>query len=216
MCLLYSLASTVVIRSNFDDTSQCPKCQYKFILYGTKKFVACGECNHVACRHCHEDSHKGKTCQQVAKDKVELARKEEQQKKDEESGKARLVHRVAEAMTEAVLRKCPKCKIPYQKEIGCNKIICPGCKAFSCHLCQKQISNTKPYEHFCQTPHCNHTSCGKCNLWENINLAKEREQAGLKAEDEIGVDSGLLGNGKKKRKNGDAKRLPAKKRPRNH
>jgi len=91
-------------------------------------------------------------------------------------------------MFNAVVRKCPKCKKPFFKEEGCNKMTCP-CGAVSCYLCRQLI---KDYTHFCRTPHCNHASCGNCILLtdskEDDRLARrevalaEQKRAGAAAE----------------------------------
>lgn len=61
----------------------------------------------------------------------------------------------------AKIRKCPRCSKSTIKSEGCNKITC-GCGAKFCYVCRTSIKN---YEHFCQTPHCNHQSCRKCPLY---------------------------------------------------
>lgn len=61
-------------------------------------------------------------------------------------------------MTEALIRKCPKCSEPYVKDdgefalvslvlqtsltislAGCNKISCPSCRTISCYICMKIV-----------------------------------------------------------------------------
>lgn len=88
-------------------------------------------------------------------------------------------HTVEEAISAAKIRSCPKCKKAYIKSDGCNKISC-GCGSKSCYVCRKQISD---YAHFCQTPHCNHVSCGKCPLHTNDaeDDARAMREAGLAA-----------------------------------
>jgi E3 ubiquitin-protein ligase RNF216 len=102
-------------------------------------------------------------CEEVTKDAIET--------------KGRLT--VEEAITAAKIRKCPKCKNPFIKGDGCNKILC-GCGTLSCYLCGQLISG---YDHFCQTPHCKHESCNKCLLYTNTEKDDEvaMRTAGLSA-----------------------------------
>jgi len=58
----------------------------------------------------------------------------------EASDDARLskFHAVEEAMSAALIRRCPKpgCGEPYVKESStCNKIVCSACRTLSCYMC---------------------------------------------------------------------------------
>jgi hypothetical protein len=37
-----------------------------------------------------------------------------------------------------------------------QQIICSSCQSISCYVCRQEIKLEKPYEHFCQLPHCQH------------------------------------------------------------
>jgi TRIAD3 protein (E3 ubiquitin-protein ligase RNF216) len=121
---------------------------------------------------------------------------------DKENARAK----VADAMTAAVVRNCPCCKKPFVKEEGCNKMKCPNCKTLSCYLCRQKISG---YEHFCRTPHCDHSSCNKCILFtksvhQDDNRA--RREAALKEQEKLGAvaeDLGLLTPPPKEKKKGN-------------
>ena len=65
-----------------------------------------------------------------------------------------------------------------------------------CYVCRSPLDKLKnPYSHFCQTPHCDHSSCGKCQLYSNDAeddaqamrdagiAAKEKYEAELQKED---------------------------------
>ena len=85
---------------------------------------------------------------------------------------------VEEAMTNARVRECPKCKTRFYKTEGCNKMTC-SCKHVICYICRQTIKN---YSHFCQTPNCDHKSCNKCPLFTN-SVEDDRlamKEAGLK------------------------------------
>jgi hypothetical protein len=59
---------------------------------------------------------------------------------------------------------------------------CPTCSKFMCYICRSEIPVSIGYQHFCQTPHCQHKRCNKCPLYSNAeedDLRASRE-AGLK------------------------------------
>jgi hypothetical protein len=51
---------------------------------------------------------------------------------------------IANAISEAIVRKCKKCTLPVIKDSGCNRMVC-SCGAQFCYLCRKGISG---YNHF--------------------------------------------------------------------
>jgi len=90
---------------------------------------------------------------------------------------------VEEAISAAKIRNCPKCKKAFIKSDGCNKMRC-GCGVYVCYVCRSVITG---YEHFCQTPHCQHGNCKKCPLWtkaEEDDLRAMRE-AGIQAAEQV-------------------------------
>jgi TRIAD3 protein (E3 ubiquitin-protein ligase RNF216) len=99
----------VVEDANMRDTSKCPKCHYIAIVEETATTFPCPQCNFKSCRECGEEAHPGIRCDQV-------------ETKTETSGR----NKVEEAMTNAVIRKCPRplCRKPFMKTDGCNKITC--------------------------------------------------------------------------------------------
>lgn len=88
-----------------------------------------------------------------------------------------------EAISAALIRKCPQCSRKFIKSDGCNKITC-GCGAKVCYLCSQRING---YEHFCQTPHCTHQQCKKCPLHTNDgeDNARAMREAGYAAAAEV-------------------------------
>ena len=52
-----------------------------------------------------------------------------------------------------------------------------------CYVCRKEIPKNVAYAHFCQKPHCNHKSCGKCALYADVEKedAKRVKEAAKKA-----------------------------------
>ena len=51
-----------------------------------------------------------------------------------------------EQMTEAKIRRCPKCNTQFFKEEGCNKMTC-RCQCTMCYICRQFKID---YNHFCQ------------------------------------------------------------------
>ncbi|KAL8292530.1 hypothetical protein RQP46_001142 [Phenoliferia psychrophenolica] len=90
---------------------------------------------------------------------------------------------VEKAMSDAVKRNCPACGVAFQKESGCNKIVC-RCGFTQCFLCRKDIG-TEGYAHY-----CGHfrtvvgmpcSTCTRCSLWhtgdDNEAIQKAANQA---------------------------------------
>lgn len=88
---------------------------------------------------------------------------------------------VENALTDAVIRSCPRCATRFYKDSGCNKMRCPTCAAESCYVCRRLIADKVPYLHFCfcdcavsRRGHITRKGaaarevcrlCGKCSLW---------------------------------------------------
>lgn len=90
-------------------------------------------------------------------------------------------HAIEEAMSEALVRKCPHCSKPYIKLDGCNKMTCSACGKMSCFVCRKPIAN---YEHF-EGQGARRPTGTKCPLYdvnearveaERIRLARDEAQ----------------------------------------
>jgi hypothetical protein len=124
------------------------------------------DCNFKSCRHCGEESHIPLRCDEV---------------ESRHQAKGRV--RVEEAAAAAVIRNCPRCKKAVIKSDGCNRITC-ACHCKFCYCCRKEISG---YDHFCNTPFCQHlnrSDCGgKCPLYskdldaEDAKAAREAAEA---------------------------------------
>ncbi|KAF9443736.1 hypothetical protein P691DRAFT_764001 [Macrolepiota fuliginosa MF-IS2] len=140
-----------IAAAGLDNLEECPFCEYKAVFdvgFEEEKLFKCGGCASVSCRKCKKVDHLPKRCEEVEEDKKLDAR-----------------HLVEEAMTQALMRNCPKCKKAFIKESGCNKMACPNCRTLSCYICRKVIVG---YDHFNQNPGRAGTSsdAGKCVLWD--------------------------------------------------
>ena len=157
--------------AGIEDLVQCPACNYAVIMPDNQdKVFTCGnpECGKQTCRLCGEESHIPLTCEEVEKDDEVKART-----------------KVENAMTEAMLRECVKCKKKFFKEEGCNKMTCE-CGQTMCYLCRKPVSND--YKHFYGqggTP-----KKGLCPLWSNVSKLHTDEvtDAAKKAKNDVGVN----------------------------
>ncbi|GAA5917606.1 hypothetical protein JCM6882_004873 [Rhodosporidiobolus microsporus] len=108
----------------------CPFCPYAcFIENPDERLFRCerADCRKVSCRKCRKEGHVPLTC-------------------EEADSERRLpgVHAVAESMTAALIRNCPKCKVATAKIDGCNHMTCQ-CGAHWCYICRALI---KGYGHF--------------------------------------------------------------------
>src|SRR5271154_4263806 len=75
-------------------------------------------------------------------------------------------------MTEAFLRVCNKCKTPFLKSDGCNKMTC-RCGHAQCYICSQNVVG---YDHFSNLP-------GRCRLYDDTErrLKEEVERAEKRA-----------------------------------
>jgi len=143
-----------------------------------------GSCGVVSCRECKRMDHRPKTCEQAREDAVASGRQT-----------------VEEAMSDAVVRHCPKCKTAFVKSDGCNKITCYKCGTMSCYICRKVISG---YGHFkgysgSNPPKSTEKFCYTFDAIEDREdeIAKEAGDAALKRylETNPGVDKEKIGLG---------------------
>ncbi|KKY14335.1 putative ring finger [Phaeomoniella chlamydospora] len=122
-----------------DDLEDCPFCEFKAICVSVEidREFRCRnpDCSKISCRLCHGLTHIPKSCDEAKKDRG-----------------TELRHDVEEAMSDALIRKCPnsQCKMPIIKEYGCNKMICTNCRNIMCYVCGKGITHEPGggYNHF--------------------------------------------------------------------
>lgn len=103
---------------------ECPKCQFQVELPMEHKVLVCPieSCKYESCRECGEAAHIPLRCEEVEK---------------EQETKGRIT--VEEAISQAKIRKCPKCKKAFLKDSGCNKITC-GCGHKICESCVSALA----------------------------------------------------------------------------
>src|SRR5699024_6031984 len=115
---------------------ECPFCDFRAIcppVEEDREFRCFNpECEKVSCRLCNKPSHVPMTCGEARQD-GHLSTRDQSE----------------EAMSEALMRSCPKCKVKIIKENGCNKMQCTKCRTLMCYVCKKDITG-QGYNHFNQ------------------------------------------------------------------
>ncbi|GMK58158.1 hypothetical protein CspeluHIS016_0501900 [Cutaneotrichosporon spelunceum] len=151
-----------------DGLESCPHCPFAMVIENPdEKLFRCfnADCKQVTCRKCKRADHIPKRCEEV-----------------EEDFKLNKRHAIEEAMSAALMRRCPKCDKAYLKESGCNKITCQSCRTVSCYICQKAIP--EDYAHFDQLPGRHGRNPGKCQLWDTGNESQADVDRIVNARDE--------------------------------
>ena len=92
--------------------TECPFCDFGMIMPtdpNVDRLFHCRNtaCEVISCRNCQKKNHLPHNCEQASNDVALDAQ-----------------HLVEEAMTDALLRTCHKCKAKFFKEEGCNKMSC--------------------------------------------------------------------------------------------
>jgi hypothetical protein len=91
----------------------------------------------------------------------------------QEEGMHLLRRGIKEHMTNALLRRCPTCRLPFVKnDEGCNKIRCPSCGTTSCYCCNRPV---KDYEHFSNLRGADKASLSLCPLWTSHTVDVQRD-----------------------------------------
>ena len=155
-----------VQKASIEGLVQCPFCPFAMILETTPEEQPTFSCQHpdcqkFSCRKCNEESHIPLCCDEVEKD-AEVAKRTFIENK----------------MTEAMIRVCYRCKKPFIKQDGCNKMKCE-CGGTMCYLCRKPVTS---YDHFVGeggTPNPPHQVCP---LWSNNEELHASEVANVAME----------------------------------
>eukprot|EP00730_Choanoeca_flexa_P018083 TRINITY_DN8775_c0_g1_i5.p1 TRINITY_DN8775_c0_g1~~TRINITY_DN8775_c0_g1_i5.p1 ORF type:complete len:285 (+),score=59.66 TRINITY_DN8775_c0_g1_i5:148-1002(+) len=150
-----------------------PDCNFAMVMEDdNNKVFRCQACGMESCRYCKVDwkEHFGLSCKEVESNDETLKRT-----------------KLEEAMSDALVRRCPKCNMQFLKETGCNKMTC-RCGTLSCYQCRQIIPKKVAYKHFCQHPLTPGQKCRKCKLcplWtknQNADDARAIAEAKRRAE----------------------------------
>jgi hypothetical protein len=82
--------------------------------------IYCGKCEKNWCTTCNKEEHNGFACNTI-RDVSDVPKA------------------VSDIVGETAIRKCPKCRVAYIKEYGCNLIHCGECQTPFCDLCFKVV-----------------------------------------------------------------------------
>ncbi|MCJ1435209.1 hypothetical protein MMC27_004581 [Xylographa pallens] len=147
--------------AGLENLESCPFCDYAAIyppVTEDKEFrCKMPDCERISCRLCKADSHLPLTCAEHKKEQGVSER-----------------HILEEAMTNAIIRTCPKCGVPIFKDGGCNKMICSKCRTYVCDYCGKDISK-ESYGHFDNGAGSNPSAKRKCPTQDNT-VARNAER----------------------------------------
>lgn len=129
--------------SNIPDIFICAHCGYQFSLVNKKSYRVkyCPSCNKGTCVRCGGKEHIGKTCKEA---------------------------QLREKFAQQGITLCPKCKLEFIKDRGCNMLKCSRCGIRFCFNCGKVIPDYIGYKHFSDAKK---PPKGKCPLRSN-NRAK--------------------------------------------
>jgi TRIAD3 protein (E3 ubiquitin-protein ligase RNF216) len=148
-------AETNLRLAGIENLASCPFCPYaaEYPPIEHERLFHCefDSCRKTSCRMCLKESHIPKTCQENAREIGLDVRRE-----------------VEEAMTAALVRFCNKCKGPFIKEDGCNKMNCP-CGNIQCYVCSKSCQ----YNHFDDERRGGKS--GNCPLFDDVQVRHEDE-----------------------------------------
>ena len=157
-------------RAGLEGLDSCPFCEFKAVcapIEEDREFRCQNPaCEEVSCRLCRTNSHIPQTCAEAAKEKGIPERRQ-----------------VEEAMSEALIRQCPHCKVNIVKESGCNKMICSKCSHVMCYICRQDITRAQ-YNHFGQ-------GLGSCPTHDQVDNADEQavKQAEKRTIDKLIADN---------------------------
>ena len=136
--------------AGIEGLESCPFCSYSVCIDNPDErlFTCLNEsCLRVSCRQCGKEDHLPKTCKgqsffSIIECPTERLFVVIPTLEMEADHKLDHRHAVEEAMSEASIRKCPKCQQTFVKEDGCNKMTCSACRTLSCYICRAVITGT--------------------------------------------------------------------------
>ncbi|KAI6778497.1 sugar transport STP1 [Emericellopsis cladophorae] len=138
--------SASLLAAGIADLATCPFCDYAAeyppVDEATVFQCEAPNCRKRSCRICNKDDHQPERCEAEYTNADLAARR-----------------KIEEARTQALIRKCNKCRTPFIKDTGCNRMHCTKCGNQQCYLCSASL---RDYSHF------GHGS-SQCILWdENV------------------------------------------------
>ncbi|KAI4721530.1 hypothetical protein E4T48_02122 [Aureobasidium sp. EXF-10727] len=90
----------------------------------------CQECGHKHCVVCEANWHEDQTCEEF-----EAAREVERQRNAENEQSQKEVDKIS--------KPCPECRVPIQKNQGCDHMTCSRCRHEFCWVCSAQYNHIR-------------------------------------------------------------------------
>ena len=147
--------------------------------HSSQRFLCCSPlCGRASCQACLKIWHDPHVCHESTTNSLRTT--------------------VEAARTAALKRTCPRCRLGFIKDSGCNKLTCI-CGYSMCYVCRQGLGRDaggEGYRHFCQ--HFRPTGgackeCDKCDLYKDEDDEKLVRQAGALAEKEWREKEGMIG-----------------------
>ncbi|XP_054720933.1 uncharacterized protein LOC129230554 [Uloborus diversus] len=127
------------VNSNLDKLSYCPTPDCPMLYRRSNETLAefnCPLCENIICRNCQTLYHHGMSCEMYINSKEDSDYSLKCWMKENDIDR----------------KLCPQCKVPIEKNSGCNHIECLNCKAHLCWPCLKVFPKGEDvYEH---QPYC--------------------------------------------------------------
>jgi len=111
---MFNLKKMVALESSIEKLFECPSCDFKAIIPAYFETVECNGCRVEFCLSCREREHKGYSCEDFKKWKIE-----------NDKGEQALM----ELLNKGDVKPCPVCGALCHKYAGCNFMTCasPQC-----------------------------------------------------------------------------------------
>ncbi|XP_026854802.2 probable E3 ubiquitin-protein ligase RNF144A-B isoform X2 [Electrophorus electricus] len=113
-------------------------CQLKATEASTAQLVQCPDCSLRFCSACQADWHGGEVCQESlpvmtfeSEDNGSMGSHEED---------------------EALIKRCPKCKVYIERDEGCAQMMCTNCKHAFCWYCLESLDDDFLLTHYDKGP----------------------------------------------------------------
>uniref|UniRef100_A0A4W3J0F2 RBR-type E3 ubiquitin transferase n=1 Tax=Callorhinchus milii TaxID=7868 RepID=A0A4W3J0F2_CALMI len=160
---LFARYDRLLLQSSLDlmaDVMYCPRtsCQSPVMLELGSTMGVCPGCRYAFCARCKMTYHAVSPCKLKAEKLAEL---QDEYLQVDEAGRKLLEQRYGRRVIEKAMEElhsqewleknskpCPRCCTAIQKENGCNKMMCTGCKGYFCWLCLTSLSRANPYGHY--------------------------------------------------------------------
>ncbi|GAA5869075.1 hypothetical protein JCM3774_002467 [Rhodotorula dairenensis] len=111
-------------RAGLAGLEKCPFCPFAAVIDEGDIHFPCQGCKIVSCRRCRQEEHGARPCPVLPRTEAEV------------------LHQIEEAMSEAIIRRCPSCGVACTKTEGCNKMTCGPCGAHFCYVCGERTERS--------------------------------------------------------------------------